>query len=385
MDYKKEYTEALASAIESKKKWISEALAKEAKKYLCDIGGGCTDHEAYREKVLPYWERFGYVPEEFWFSLAGSRDGVMDPRFMPADLLYTEIIPYLNNMQIVRAIDDKACYDIWFAGAKQAPTVCRRVAGIWYDDGMNMISDEEALQLCMDRSCELFIKPSMYTSGGHSIHTADSSATSSGELAAILKETGANLIVQEEIEQHPALASLNPDSVCTIRITTLLMDGEVHVAHELLRVGARGEKVLLRGKGNYVAQIMDDGRLHEKAMFFDPVIDETGEEGYPISWTAAADKGLYDSEFRVPSMDAVRKSAKMLHERIAHLRYIGWDFTVDREGEPVMIEINCSPGHVHGQTGTCTPMFGDMTDRVLEDFFFERTLEKNQRQGMLIQ
>ena len=385
MSYEKKYNEALASAIRYKKEWLTEALAEEARKYLRDIGGGCTDHEAYREKVLPYWERFGYVPEEFWFSLAGSRDGVMDPRFVPADLLYTEIIPYLNNMQIAGMIDDKACYDMWFAGAKQAPTVCRRIAGIWYDDGMNMISGAEALQLCMDRSCELFIKPSLYTSGGHSIRTADSSETSADAMAAILEETGANLIVQEKIKQHPALASLNPDSVCTIRISTLLMDGEVHVAHELLRVGARGEKVLLRGKGNYVAQILYDGRLHEKAMFFDPVIDENGDEGYGISWTTAADRGLYDSGFRVPSMDEVRKTAKKLHERIAHLRYVGWDFTVDSSGDPVMIEVNRSPGHVHGQTGTCTPMFGDMTERVLEDYFIERSLEKNQRQGLLIQ
>ena len=379
MDYEKKYTEALASAFRYKKKWLTDALAKEARKYLEDIGGGCTDHEAYRGKVLPFWERFGYAPEEFWFSLAGSRDGIMDPRFVPADLLYTEIIPYLNNLQIADAVCDKAFYDIRFGGVKQATTVCRKVAGIWYDDRMNMIDETEAVKLCMDRSCELFIKPSMYTSGGHSIRTADSSGTSAGELAAILEETGANFIVQEKIEQHPALASLNPDSVCTIRISTLLMDGEVHVAHELLRVGARGEKVLLRGKGNYVAQILDDGRLHEKVMFFDPVFDENGEEGYGISWTAAADRGLYDSGFRVPSMDAVRKSAKKLHERIPQLRYVGWDFTVDSNGDPVMIEVNRSPGHVHGQTGTCAPMFGDMTERVLEDFFIERSLEKNQR------
>ena len=54
MDYEKEYTEALASAIRYKKKWLTDALAKEARKYLEDIGGGCTDHEAYRGKVLPF-------------------------------------------------------------------------------------------------------------------------------------------------------------------------------------------------------------------------------------------------------------------------------------------------------------------------------------------
>jgi hypothetical protein len=73
-------------------------------------------------------------------------------------------------MQIAHAVCDKAFYDIRFAGVKQAPTVCRRVAGIWYDSKMNMISETEVVKLCMDRSCELFIKPSMYTDRqGHAL------------------------------------------------------------------------------------------------------------------------------------------------------------------------------------------------------------------------
>ena len=95
--YEKEYEEALAEAQRLKKRWLSAALAEETKDYIRSIGGGCRDHEAFREKVLPYWQRFGYVPEEFWFEFAGSRDGVMDPRFVPADLFYTELLPYLNE------------------------------------------------------------------------------------------------------------------------------------------------------------------------------------------------------------------------------------------------------------------------------------------------
>ena len=372
--YQKEYEEALAAAQKLRKKWLSAALEEETKGYLEDIGGGCRDHKAYTEKVLPYWQRFGYEPEEFWFEFAGSRDGVMDPRFVPADLFYTEILPYLNDPVLAKAVDDKAYYDMWFPDAKQAVTVCRRISGVFYDAGMDMISPEEAAGLCAGRGCELFIKPSILTSAGRGIRTADASRMSRDEIAGILEKTGPDLIVQEKITQHPALAKLNPDSVCTIRISTLLMDGEARVVHQLLRVGAPGEKVLLRGKGNYLAQILEDGRLHGKALFFDPAADSEGKKVYTLRWAKAADEGLYGNDFTVPSMDAVRECAKKLHERLARFRYIGWDFTVDSEGDPVLIELNFAPGHAHGQACTGTPMLGDMTDRVLEDFFKDRTL-----------
>jgi hypothetical protein len=71
--------------------------------------------------------------------------------------------------------------------------------------------------------------------------------------------------------------------------------------------------------------------------------------------------------------------------RLAHFRFIGWDLTLDKDGDPVLIEFNLSPGTICGQLSTCTPIFGDMTDRVLEDFFFERSLENTQKQGLLLQ
>jgi hypothetical protein len=129
----------LNRAVNAKKRYLSAALRAETEEYLSQIGG-FTDHKAYKDKVLPYWERFGYKPDEFWFEFSGSRDQVMDPGFMPLDLLYNEIVPYLNNMQFRTAITDKAYYDVWFPDVKQAVTVCRRVAGIYYDGGMDIIS-----------------------------------------------------------------------------------------------------------------------------------------------------------------------------------------------------------------------------------------------------
>ena len=63
---------------------------------------------------------------------------------------------------------------------------------------------------------------------------------------------------------------------------------------------------------------------------------------------------------------------------------IGWDFTVDREGNPVLIELDVIPG-LRFQMTLGRPIFGEMTEWILDDFFLYRTLEKNQEQGLLVQ
>ncbi len=40
--------------------------------------------------------------------------------------------------------------------------------------------------------------------------------------------------------------------------------------------------------------------------------------------------------------------------------------------------------HYESQTTCCTPIFGDMTEQVIDDFFRGRSLEKNHMQGILI-
>lgn len=391
-EYLTEYKDALNIAIAARKKFISAALEAESKEYLQQFGGAAdneayrgADHEAYREKVLPYWERFGYVPEEFWFEFSGSRDHVMDPRMIPLDLLYNEIVPYLNNMQLRTAVSDKAYCDTWFPDVKQAVTVCRRVSGIYYDDSMNIISEDEAVKLCLDSPGFLFVKPAVYTHSSKGITAADAGGLSDADVKRIFDATGMNFIVQQEIEQHPGLAALNPDSVCTVRINTLLMDDDVHILTEVMKVGAPGEKVPVHGKGSYFTQILGDGSLHERAIFVYPKNEEYGATAYIAYWGDAKEYGLYDESYRVPCLDELRRFAKKLHERIAHFRFAGWDLTLDRDGDPVLIEVNFSPGPFGGQLGACTPMFGDMTDRVLEDYFFERSLEKTQMQGLLVQ
>ena len=81
--------------------------------------------------------------------------------------------------------------------------------------------------------------------------------------------------------------------------------------------------------------------------------------------------GVKFAEIKVPCFDKVIDTVKNAHKRLAHFKLIGWDFSVDTCGDPVLIEYNTCPG---ANQISCGPTFGDITDRVLDEFFINRTL-----------
>ena len=86
----------------------------------------------------------------------------------------------------------------------------------------------------------------------------------------------------------------------------------------------------------------------------------------------------------IPGIDRVLAEVKRIHPRMGHLKWIGWDFTLDEDGDPLLIEFNSAPGD-SAQRVCGRPLFGEMTDWILEDYFRRRTWEKNHRQDVLIQ
>ena len=323
--------------------------------------------EAYRRDVLPYWKQFGRRPKRFWFELAGSRDHRMDPRYIPSDLYYYELLPYLNNLPFYYALEDKNYLDLRFPDVKQAPTVCRRIAGEYYDETMALIGLDDAARLCMEREGDLFIKPSLYTGFGKGIQTFAPSACTVERIKALFLEAGTNFIVQEKIRQHRALEALNPESVSTIRVCSLFVQCSVSIANVYLRVGVSGTTHVTVGR-EYNAELLPDGRLSPKVCL---------DEG---RWFDSRQDRIFADEIVIPGVDRVLAEAKRLHPRVGHLKWIGWDFTVNAEGDPLLIEFNATPGD-NAQRVCGRPLFGEMTEWVLADYFCNRSMEDFQLRG----
>lgn len=366
------YVKALRAAKTLKKRYFRKTLERFNRGLLHTIDDGLWSTEdrdrEYHDIVLPYWKKYGYRPKKFWFELNCSRNHHMDPRFIPSDLYYNELLPYINNLPFRYALQDKCSLDLRFPEVKQAVTVCRRMAGVYYDPEMKVIDRNSAVRLCRSQLADLFIKPSLYTSAGVGIKVFSPSQNTDDDIRKLFSDTGKNFIVQEKIRQHDAVMVINPASVSTIRIVSLFIDNEVYIAHAMLRVGAPGMPHVATD-GGYSVEILEDGHLYPVAAF---------DKG---AWVNGKDLGLYDDSTIIPGMEKVREAVRMLHPKVPYFKWIGWDFAIDESGDPVMIEFNTSPGD-DIQRVSGSPLFGDMTERILDDYFISRTMENDQLDGL---
>ena len=167
---------------------------KKAKVRLKRMNGGFDSDKAFNEVVVPYWKRFGYVPDKYWYRIFSDRDQKVDPRYIPDDLYYGEIIPYFSNPQFRRFGEDKCYHDVWFADIKRPETVCKNIAGVFYDPDMDPISFDEAVDLVMDYADECLIKPSIDSGEGRLIQFFSPEDKSRDEIETAFNDMKANFL-----------------------------------------------------------------------------------------------------------------------------------------------------------------------------------------------
>lgn len=332
---------------------------KSAKTRLKRMNGGFDCQKEYKEIVLPFWEKYGYRPAEYWYKIFSDREKKVDPRYIPDDLYYGEILPYFSNPQFRRFGEDKCYHDVWFSDIKRPETICKNIAGVYYDAEMCPIDREKAIALVLETRGEYLIKPSIDSGEGRLIRFFSSETTERKNVEEAIDSMKANFIFQKVVKQHPVLAQMNPSSLNTIRVVSFFFEGEVHILSGNFRVGAPDAKVDNVGAGGFACQIFEDGHLSRKAV------------NRKAQWVEESHTGIKFADIRIPSYDRILEIIRKKHSKLAHFKLIGWDFSVDETGEPVFIEYNVCPGT---NQITCGPTFGDLTERVLDEFFLKRTL-----------
>lgn len=336
---------------------------KKAKVRLKRMNGGFNCDKEYKGIILPYWEKYGYKPAKYWYQIFCDADQKVDPRYIPDDLYYGEMIPYFSNSQFRRFGEDKCYHDIWFPDIKRPETICKNIASVYYNSTMQPITFDEAVSLALDFNDECLIKPSIDSGEGRLIKFFSSDSISKVEIEKSFRDMGANFIMQATVKQHLDIARLNPSSLNTIRVVSFFFEGEVYILSCILRVGAPNSKVDNVGAGGYACPIQMDGQLKARAV------------NRKAEWVEENSTGIKFTDVIVPEFEKVIETVKFAHKRLSHFKLIGWDMSVDTVGDPVLIEYNTCPG---ANQISCGPTFGELTERVLEEFFNKRTLSAAQ-------
>ena len=80
-------------------------------------------------------------------------------------------------------------------------------------------------------------------------------------------------------------------------------------------------------------------------------------------------QGFIFDGYKVPSYD---KAVKLIMEAaplIPHFRLVSWDIAIDKEGEPVLIEANMRKGGINLNQFNNGPLFGELTEKILDEVF----------------
>ena len=277
--------------------------------------------------------------------------------YFPDDWFFKSIDANMNDWRICRVMDDKGMYDLFFYDVNRPRTIARCCNGIWMNDYYEITDEERVVTSCHELG-KVIIKPSISSCGGHGIVFWQKGQ---GDLYEKLNSCR-NCVVQEIIEQHDDLSSIHPESINTIRIMTMLYDGEVHILSSILRMGVGDSKVDNVSSGGIACGIDEQGRLKNKAFQADGRCYDKHPQGKIF-------EGLL-----VPGFESCKTLCRKVAPRFARFsRLISWDFAIDRNAQPLLIEANLYAGELDFHQMCNGPIFRDeATTKIMIDRYYKK-------------
>ncbi len=344
--------------------WIILARRRYAQSSLSKKKGNITPlTETEENEIIKFWQKY-HKKATSLFSIKQysvykthlSSGGGNLKHYIPDDFYYCYADNFFTNYHISVRLDNKNLYDLYFHNVNMPVTVIRRIEGIFMDRSYQQISINQAIDACCHTG-NVIIKQSLNSDGGKGIRFVEQCSSHRTELKSEL--TGRdNYVVQTIVRQHPVLAVFNPQSVNTIRIMTLFYRGEAKILSSVLRMGINGSKVDNASSGGIVCGIKPDGTLRDCA--FDACANKYDKHPQGHSFSGVV----------IPSFEKCKSLAQTLSCRfVNYTKLISWDFSVDEQGEPLLIEANFTGGQLDFHQLCNGPIWGNDTEAILANIF----------------
>ncbi len=312
------------------------------------------DGSAYRKAKSAFWASHGFDVSAMYANFYSYFSGIESDKYFSDDLYYFYALPTLNRQDFMWAYTDKNIADQVFRGFRQPETILKNVNGIFVDKDGEVVSKNEAMQICLDHNASCIVKPTV--NGGSGVGVAKVNLKLQADVEDLFNQRRGNYIIQRVLKQHSDMASLNDSSVNTIRIFTYRdLNGVVHYVkgHSFIRFGKKGAAMDNVAAGGVLCSIDDNGIASDKYVGFNTMTLQSLSENFGIV------------NFKVPSFDKAVDFAKRLHGRLFYFDYVGWDIAVGEDGEPVYMEFNLQPT-TEGDQMASGPSFGEFLDEVVE-------------------
>ena len=294
-----------------------------------------------------YWKGWEKTSFEFYKAFGVP----FNPQNVPND--YYDFAEHVLNLRWASFFLQHKCNLKYMIPAANRPkTILQKIDGHYVLEDNTEVSLERAKQIL--KSNETFIrKVALGLGGGKGVQKICWAEESDPEklLEQLMKPE--DLIFQEVLEQNDFMASFNPDSVNTLRLLTLNINGNCTVLSSFVRMGAKGSFVdnLCSGGGALVG-ISKDGFLNEFGI----------KKNYSKCYQAST--GIPFKGMKVPDWESVKEKVVEFHQHIPHANLIGWDIAINKDGVPVVVEVNLDHAEVEAHQIFNGPIFGDRFDEV---------------------
>lgn len=345
-----------------------KALKNAKSTYAMPEDVALTDEQ--KAEIDAFWGKYSFIDEMSYkdFTVFYNRSGVFSPYYIPYYFNKFFLRPNLVPESYQHAFQNKAYLHKIMPNAKQPKMVIRRVEGIYYDDQFRKITLDEAVEICYGRlesGKEIVVKPSGKSGGAGVVFFAEATKD---ELRDVLRKKGSLFIVQEAIKQHPEMAKLNPTTVNTVRMTSLLLDKDVIPVAALIKVGSPKARVDNFKHGGVLLGVKMDGSVQPWGL------NVARERVTELPSGIKLGEGGFE---KVPCWDSVLETVKRAHLDTPKIKLISWDVAIDDENEAEIIECNYA-GDLRMHQVLTGPVLGEYIGPVLDKY----VLPKISKPGM---
>jgi len=285
-------------------------------------------------EIQAYWKDiYGKKISTKWHRLYQSYTGKYDKQYFPEILYSTKLASHLFDFHYARVLKDKNLMYSLFASDVYCPTCYGKIIRGVCVNGEGAVISREQLAAELSDIGECVLKQSTDTSSGKGVVLCNFQGgidrKSGQSIEALLRKMGKDITVQERVKQHEALNTLYPHSLNTFRVITYIANNDIHCAPLALRLGTGGKVVDNIHSGGIGIGVRHDGTLLPTAF-----------TEYGKTFTAHPDTGTVFEGYRIPFTEDIVETAKRLHRKLPHLGMISWDFSLNADGLPTLIELN---------------------------------------------
>lgn len=324
--------------------------------------------KAVRDKIQPLSKSEKDSIFETWRPLAGKNieldywkfyktlmGGAVSALMVPDNLYWSKIIRTLNPISFTRTYTNKSLYPIIFKGLSQPRTLLNSINGIIYNGNMARLTISEAVKTIADSEEDIIIKPTRETSGGSGIKKIHKKS-SPESIKGVLGTYGLNYICQCVVRQSPSTAIFNGASLNTFRVNTLNLNGTTTCECIMMRHGLKDSIVDNFAAGGIVCGMNTKGQFN--GVGFNSKLERIDSLHDGMDYTCLS----------IPAIDKVISQAIDAHQCfMPHIGHAAWDFAIDENEKPVMIEVNLMlPGIISEQLSSGGSIFGERTEEVIE-------------------